>query len=138
MRAARYATFILIATAGVLGVAGREACGQTASPWGVSSSASGYGDHAEWLPKAAAAGVRTVRLFPEWGALEPKKGEFQWQSADTLVGAASANRIELEAVLMGGARWAGGKPHAFPMANLADWSDFVAAAAGRYRGKVRR
>lgn len=46
----------------------------SASPWGVSSSASAVRDHAEWFPKMAAAGVSTVRLFPDWRSFEPRKG----------------------------------------------------------------
>ncbi|HEX5285597.1 MAG TPA: hypothetical protein VFW43_01580, partial [Polaromonas sp.] len=34
------------------------------SPWGVSSSASALKNHTEWLPKMAAAGITTARLFP--------------------------------------------------------------------------
>jgi hypothetical protein len=36
------------------------------TPWGVSASASSFRDHATWFPRMRAAGVSTVRLFPEW------------------------------------------------------------------------
>src|SRR5271166_2398369 len=66
-----------------------------AVPWGVSSSASAFKDHADWFPKMTAAGVALVRLFPEWRTFEPKKGTWHWDHGDTLVRAAADNKIEI-------------------------------------------
>jgi hypothetical protein len=41
-------------------------------PWGISSSASSLRNHGEWFPRISAAGVTTVRLFPEWRSVEPR------------------------------------------------------------------
>jgi hypothetical protein len=107
-----------------------------ATPWGVSSSASAFRDHAEWFPKMAEAGVTTVRLFPEWNGFEPKKGTWKWDDGDKLVKSAADNKIEISAILMGappGAKAA----HAFPMDHLGDWSNYVSAVVGRYHKHVR-
>ena len=106
------------------------------SPFGVSSSASAFRDHAEWFPQMAAAGVKTVRLFPEWRSIEPQKGQFKWDDTDLLVKNAAANKLEINAVLMGSPPDAKAI-HAFPMERLDDWSAWVSAVAARYRGKIR-
>jgi hypothetical protein len=112
-----------------------EASERQASPWGVSASASSFKDHAEWFPKLASAGVSTVRLFPEWRSFEPKKGTWKWDDGDKLVKAATDNKLEINAILMGsppGAKTS----HAFPMDNLDDWSAYVSAAVGRYHKQI--
>ena len=84
----------------------------------------------------AAAGVVSVRLFPEWRNFEPKKGTWNWENGDALDKAAADNKLEINAVLMGsppGAKTA----HAFPMDDLGDWSDYVSAVVGRYHKQIR-
>lgn len=106
------------------------------NPWGVSSSASSFRDHAEWLPKMAEAGVTTVRLFPEWRGVEPKKGTWKWDDADALVKAAAENKIEINGILMGSSHGSK-RAHEFPMDDLPGWEKYVGAVVGRYKGKVR-
>src|SRR5580704_8011937 len=100
-------------------------------PWGISSSAGSIRNVAEWFPKMSAAGVTTVRLFPEWRDFEPTKGTWQWDRADALVEAAAKYKIEITAILMGSSP-GDKKSHAFPMDNLDGWSNFVRAVVGRY------
>jgi hypothetical protein len=107
-----------------------------ATPWGVSSSASAFKNHAEWFPKVAAAGVTSVRLFPEWRTLEPTKGTWRWDDADALVKAAGENHLEITGILMGSPPGAKAV-HAFPMDDLDGWSGYVSAAVGRYDKQVR-
>ena len=102
------------------------------APWGISSSAGSMRNHSEWLPKMAAAGVSTVRLFPEWRDIEPKRGTWKWDRADALVKDAGENKIEINGILMGSPPEAKAI-HAFPMADLDGWSKYVAAAVGRYK-----
>lgn len=84
----------------------------------------------------AAAGVTKVRLFPEWRGFEPVRGTWNWEHGDTLVKTAADHSIEINAILMGSPP--GTKTvHAFPMENLEDWSQFVAAVVGRYHKQVR-
>jgi hypothetical protein len=107
-----------------------------ASPWGISSSSSSFKNHAEWLPKMAAAGVATVRLFPEWRQFEPMKGTWQWDRTDALLKAAAASKIEINAILMGSPPGAKGT-HAFPMNDLDGWSNYVSTVVKRYGPQVR-
>jgi polysaccharide biosynthesis protein PslG len=107
-----------------------------APPWGISSSASSFKNHAEWLPKMAAAGVATVRLFPEWRQFEPAKGTWQWDRSDALVKAAADNKIEINAILMGSTP-ASKKAHAFPIDDLDGWSNYVSTVVKRYGAQVR-
>jgi hypothetical protein len=105
------------------------------SPWGISSSASAMRNHAEWMPKLAAAGVTRVRLFPEWRSIEPAKGTRKWDEADALVRNAAASGIEINAVLMGSPPTSK-KAHAFPMDDLEGWSQYVSAVVGRYHDRI--
>jgi polysaccharide biosynthesis protein PslG len=107
-----------------------------ANPWGISASASSMRNPDDWLPKMAAAGVATVRLFPEWRAFEPARGKWQWDHADALVKSAANNKIEINAILMGSPP-AAKKVHAFPMDDLDGWSRFVGGVVDRYKGRIR-
>ncbi len=107
----------------------------TSTPWGLSSSAGSTRNAAEWLPKVAAAGVTTVRMFPEWRNFEPKTGTWNWTGGDALVKAATDNRIEINAILMGAAPEAKAV-HAFPMENLDGWSNYVSKVVERYKDRV--
>jgi len=107
-----------------------------AVPWGIASSAGSMATFAEWLPKMSAVGVRWVRMFPEWRSVEPARGSWKWDSLDAMVRSAAENHSEIEAILMGSAPWSRDGSHAFPMNNLADWSDFVSASVDRYKQQI--
>ena len=83
----------------------------------------------------SAAGVTTVRLFPEWRDFEPTKGTWKWERGDALVEAASKNDIEINAILMGSPPGEK-KAHAFPMDDLDGWSNYVSAVVGRYKKRI--
>ena len=51
--------------------------------------------HPQWFPKMAEAGVATVRLFPEWRAIEPEDGTWNWEAADALVDSAAQNGLKI-------------------------------------------
>jgi hypothetical protein len=106
-----------------------------AAPWGISSSAGSMRDVAEWFPKMSAAGVTTVRLFPEWRDFEPTKGTWKWERADAMVEAAAKNKIEINAILMGSSP-GDKKVHAFPMDTLDGWSNFVSTVVDRYKNRI--
>lgn len=106
------------------------------SPWGVSSSASALKNHTEWLPKMAAAGITTARLFPEWRGVEPEKGAWRWDDADSLVKVAHENSIEISGLLFGSSPDAKAT-HAFPMDSPGDWSNYVSTIVSRYKKQIR-
>jgi hypothetical protein len=111
--------------------------GANSVPWGVSSSASSFQNHAHWFPKMLAIGIRTVRLFPEWRSIEPTQGKWNWGPTDAMVKKAGEDKIEISAILMGSTPWEKSKMHAFPMKHLADWSNFVSTVVERYKDRIR-
>ena len=110
--------------------------GDEVSPWGVSSSSSGMSNTGEWMPKLHDAGITTARLFPEWVAIEPRKGEWTWDRTDALVRTADENHFRINAILMGSVPWSTDKPHTFPMSDLDGWSGFVSQSVARYKGRI--
>jgi hypothetical protein len=106
------------------------------SPWGVSSSASSFRNTSEWFPKMSAIGVRTVRLWPEWGGTQPAPDSWRWDATDALLKTAADNKIEINAVLMGVPAWSKCRVHAFPMKNLPEWATFVSTTVEHYKDKV--
>ena len=106
-------------------------------PWGVSSSSSSFRNCGEWFPKMSAVGIRTVRLFPEWGGLQPAPETWNWDPADAMVKSAAAQKIEINAILMGKASWRPGGVHAFPMKTLPEWSTWVGTTVGHYKDQIR-
>ncbi|HZZ72079.1 MAG TPA: hypothetical protein VFE24_07480 [Pirellulales bacterium] len=105
-------------------------------PWGVSSSSSAFKTHQQWFPKMAAAGITSVRLFPEWRGIETATGVWNWSASDLLVKSAADNHLEINAILMGSPP--GTKSvHAFPMQNLEDWSSYVSKSVERYHRQIR-
>src|SRR5438105_3077039 len=107
-------------------VVARGARAQTdAPPWGVASSAGSSRTLADWCGKVSAAGVSTIRMFPEWREIEPAEGTWRWDRADAIVNIAAANKVEINGILMGSAGWDRAKAHAFPMWHQEEWSTYV-------------
>lgn len=106
-------------------------------PWGIASSASSRKNIFEWYPKMAEAGVSWVRMGPYWGAVEPVKGEWKWDSFDEVVKVADENHLLISAVVMGSHPWTKNASHTFPMAHLDDWAEFISASVGHYKSMVR-
>ncbi len=105
-------------------------------PWGISSSASAERNHAEWFPKMYEAGVRMVRIFPEWRGLESASGMRNWERPDRLVQSAQANNLRLSGLLFGAAPGTKDKGHAFPMKNLDAWSAYTTAVVSHYKDQI--
>src|SRR6218665_1853534 len=106
------------------------------SPWGISSSAGSRKTHDQWFPLMEEAGVKTVRSFPTWSNVEPKKDQWNWTQCDEMIAAAEKNGLELNGILMGKCPWTAGGIPRFPMENLDDWASYVEQIVGRYKGKV--
>jgi hypothetical protein len=110
---------------------------EESNPWGVSSSASSFSNHAEWLPRMAEAGVRWVRLFPEWGEFQSAQDTWKWDATDAMLKSAAEHGIRINAILMGHTPGSKEGSHTFPMNNLAGWSNYVSTVVGRYKDQVR-
>ena len=85
------------------------------------------------------AGVRWLRLFPEWGVIQPKKDQWDWHVADAMAADARANDIHLTGVLCYLAPWASadGGTRKFPIKDIRYWRDYVGGAVGRYKDDVK-
>ena len=89
----------------------------------------------------ATAGAGWVHLTVNWDLLEPARGKFAWALLDDAVRRASSERILV--TIQRTPKWAALTPNAAepvwshePPKSVADWSAFVRALAGRYRGRV--
>lgn len=102
--------------------------------------------HADRLPPAEETrqfdavrtlGVGAVRLAVDWGRIEPARGRRDWTPIDHALGLAEERDIEVIEVLAYNAPWnaPGGDPMTRPM-DLSAWSDWVHAAAVRYKGRI--
>jgi hypothetical protein len=116
--------------------AAAPAVAQEDVPWGVSSSASSFRNHKEWFPKMYSIGIRTIRLFPEWGALQPEPERWTWDECDSMVKDAADNWIEINGILMGKPAWTKIGVHAFPMKNLPEWSAWVNGTVDHYKDRI--
>lgn len=92
---------------------------------------------------AVREGLTWVRIPADWSELEPGRGTFAWSHLDARVKRAAELGARTVLVIMNTPKWAAldsDAPEAVwrhqPPRNVADWQRFVAAAAGRYRGKV--
>jgi hypothetical protein len=92
---------------------------------------------------AAREGVKWIRATVDWSAVEPAAGKLSWKDLDATVEQATGAGLHVVLVLANTPKWAALDPNApesvwkhQPPRNLADWQRFVAAAAGRYRGRV--
>lgn len=82
------------------------------------------------------AGVRSVRLFPEWNGFEPVQGNWEWGKADALVKSAAENNIHISGLLFGSTPWTKDRSHAFPMKHLDDWSSYASTVVGHYKDSI--
>jgi len=117
------------------------------SVFGIASGGESFGDHPRLFPLLREAGAGMVRSFPEWGGLQPQKGQWDWSAADALVASARKNGLEIAGVFMYLAPWAssaapgetdhGKRTRTFPIKDLADWRAYVAGLVARHRKDIR-
>ena len=86
------------------------------------------------LALAKRLGVANVRVEFPWALIEPQNGVFDWTRADAIVGAANAQKVQLQPVLVFTPSWAASGPTMAP--NAADFSAFVKAIVGRYKSSI--
>jgi hypothetical protein len=110
-----------------------------ASPWGIASGAEWSGDYPRFNPMLHEAGVRWLRLFPEWQVIQPEKDRWNWGVSDAMVADARANKIHLLAVWGYLAPWASadGGTRKFPIKDIRFWRDYIGATVGRYHDDVK-
>lgn len=110
-----------------------------ASPWGMASSSEWSSEYPRFNPLLKDAGVRWLRLFPEWHVIEPKQGAWNWKQSDALAADAQANGLHLLGVCAYLAPWASadGGTRKFPLKNIQYWRDYVSGVVARYKNDVQ-
>lgn len=89
--------------------------------------------------KMLATGVKNVRLMMPWAGAEPVQNQFDWTNIDRTVNAAAARNMAVIGIINASPQWAvaagvpaiSGRP-----ASPAQYADFCAKVAARYKGKV--
>ncbi len=102
----------------------------------MATSAESRGEHATLYPELKQAGVTLMRAWPEWGRIQPGRGQWNWSECDALLRSAADNQIELVGGLWYLANWASSNGR-FPIPDMNDWSNYVYTMVSRYRGVVR-
>ncbi len=80
-----------------------------------------------------------LQQFP-WEVLEKQKGEFDWGQSDAILEVADRYGVNVMVRLDRPPAWAAPRSpgvHSGPPTNLADYGDFAAAVATRYRGRIQ-
>ena len=100
-----------------------------------------------WRPEVASRDLQIIReagfgwckVNFAWRDIEgAAKGAFDWSRTDRIVEQANQEQIDLVVRVDHQPSWAGGGfPTNGPPDNLQDLADFLAALAGRYRGRIR-
>lgn len=84
------------------------------------------------------AGFTWVKQLFRWRDIEVRKGEFDWSRADRVVAMVAKYELDLAIAVAYQPEWAGGNyPLNGPPNNMADFAEFMAALAKRYKGLVR-
>jgi hypothetical protein len=107
------------------------------NPFGVGSSAQASGLYTSWMPKMAAAGVKWVRLFPEWNQIEPSAGTWTWSLMDSMLNSAAGNNLNISGLFLYNASWINSNTHTFPTNNYPAWSAYVSNVVRHAAGRVR-
>jgi len=89
------------------------------------------------MPKMAAAGVKWVRIFPEWNQIEPSAGTWSWSLVDSMLDAAASNSLNVSGLFLYNASWINSNTHTFPTNNYPAWSVYVSNVVSHTAGRVR-
>lgn len=76
--------------------------------------------------------------FVNWGTVEPEPGQFRWIDPDNIVNALGDQQIKILMRVHGTPTWARppGSVLSHPPTDMADFGNFMAALATRYKGRV--
>jgi len=108
------------------------------SPWGIASGAEDSGKYQQFMPMLKDAGTTWIRYFPEWNAVQPAKGKWNWEWSDKFVKFNKDLGVEITGIFLYFARWASGDggTRGFPVKNMKDWETFVGACVKRYKNDI--
>ena len=109
--------------------------GKMPVPGGSPRAAEWSGDYPKFNPMLQKAGVRWLRLFPEWQTIQPKQDQWNWKPSDAMVADARANNIHLLGLWAYFAPWASadGGTRKCPIKDMQYWRDYVGGTVRRYQ-----
>lgn len=109
------------------------------SPWAIASGAEWSKDHPKFNPMLKDAGIRWLRLFPEWQSIQPAQGEWNFEGADALLADAKENNIRISGIFAFFSKWtsATGDTRTGPVKDMQFWRDYVRACVDRYKGDIK-
>ncbi len=92
-----------------------------------------------FTPKLEQAGVKWLRLFPEWQTIQPRQGQWNWEISDRLVADARASKIQILGLWCYFAPWtsADGGTRRGPIKEMQYWRDYVSATVSRYHKDIK-
>jgi len=103
-------------------------------------------EYSGWPPVEFGA-IRLWDSFAKWYELEPKKGQWNWQSLDREVNTAQEHHAQVLLTLASTPTWASARANEVPTSaqagniaepkDLNDWRDFVRTVATRYKGRIQ-
>lgn len=110
-----------------------------ASPWGLASGAEWAKDYPRFNPMLDDAGYTWLRIFDEWGWIQPSKDQWNWGPMDAKLADAKKNKLRLSGGLWYFAPWAtkDGGTRSAPLKDISDWTNYVTAAVTRYKGDIK-
>ena len=86
----------------------------------------------------AAIGLHAFRSpHVNWGAIEPEKGTWAWESLDRQLDYLAAQKFRYGILLIGNAKWNTLDPRgSLPVNNITGWTDYVTEVAKHVKGKA--
>ena len=129
----------LLATTPALARTAAQTPSDDSSPWGMAAGAGSLADYPRFTPILNEAGVRWLRIFPEWQTIEPKPGQWNWQLSDQLVANARASNLHILGLWYYFAPWASadGDTRRGPIKDMQYWRDYVSSTVSRYHKDIK-
>lgn len=106
----------------------------------IATGAETLGYYQKLFPLLNEAGIKWVRIFPEWAQIQPKDGEWDFSLADSVLKSAKENNLQILGIFLYLAPWVSAKPpstRAFPIKDIKYWRDYVREAVKRYKGQIK-
>jgi hypothetical protein len=117
--------------------------GDPLSPFGVGScyiNNRSAADNSRWIPQIEAIGLHSCRTpHTDWTSLEPKPGEWTWETLDQQMDYLAQHGMNFGGTLIGNPRWnTKDKPGSLPVNNIESWSGYVSAVVRHAKGRIKR
>jgi hypothetical protein len=106
----------------------------------IATGAETLGYYQKLFPLLNEAGIKWVRIFPEWAQIQPKEGEWDFSLADSILKSAKENNLQILGIFLYLAPWVSAKPpstRAFPIKDIKYWRDYVREVVKRYKGQIK-